>query len=63
MGALKIPARMVQSRGTQALCNRIGVRFNGVDQGTSVVAYDAPAGWIQLKNGARKNGDVEPYWR
>lgn len=63
MGALKIPQKLAYSRANQHLCHRIGLRLNGKDVGTDGVAYDVAAGWVLCKNGDRKTGTVEPYWR
>lgn len=63
MGALKIPQKLAYSRANQHLCHRIGIRLNGSDIGAEGVAYDVSAGWVLMRNGDRKTGTVEPYWR
>jgi hypothetical protein len=71
MSALAIPKRYSVNKLNTALCARLGVKFNGEDQGNRVLAYDMEAGWIKVR---RSNGEmgmetvtlkgkVEPYWR
>jgi hypothetical protein len=64
MGALKLPQVLAYSRANAALCHRIGVKLNGVDQAAGVIAYNVPEGWVLMQTtGERKTGLVEPYWR
>lgn len=64
MGALKLPQKLTYNRANAALCHRIGVKLDGVDQQAGVISYDVAAGYVIMQaNGERRNGVVEPYWR
>lgn len=64
MGALKLPQVLTYSKANQHLCHRIGVRLDGVDMAGGVIAYDVPRGFVVIqKDGSRRTGVVEPYWR
>lgn len=64
MSALKLPQALAYSRANQHLCHRIGVQLDGVDMGTSVIAYDVAKGFVVMQaTGDRRLGKVEPYWR
>lgn len=66
MNAIAVPQKFSLDRKNLALARRIGVRFDGMDCGSSVLSYDAPRGVITMLRGKDKvtlTGLVEPYWR
>jgi hypothetical protein len=64
MGALKLPQVLTYSRANAALCHRIGVKLDGVDQAAGCIAYNVPEGYVIMQaDGSKKTGLVEPYWR
>lgn len=56
------PRKLVRSRDNWELCNKIGIRFNGLPR-RDVNAYDCDEGWIVTTSGRLLYGPVEPYWR
>lgn len=63
MGAIAVPKYYSMAKGNAAICRRIGVKLDGVDQAWNVIAYNIPEGWVQLTNREIKKGVVEAYWR
>lgn len=57
------PRRLRLSDSTRDICKRVGVRFNGTAMPGNVYAYDVDEDWIEMKDGRRLRGIVEPYWR
>ncbi|TPI86395.1 hypothetical protein [Mesorhizobium sp. B2-8-9] len=57
------PRRLRLSDSTRDICKRVGVRFNGIGMPGNVYAYDVDEDWIELKDGRRLRGLVEPYWK
>jgi len=57
-----LPAAFRLTRESRKLARRIGVEFNGVRR-NDVYAYDVEEGWIEIADGVRLQGFVEPYWR
>ncbi|RWE37451.1 hypothetical protein [Mesorhizobium sp.] len=57
------PRRLRLSDSTRHICVRVGVLFNSISMPRNVYAYDVDEGWIELKDGKRLYGSVEPYWR
>jgi hypothetical protein len=63
MTALAIPQRLTVNRANAALCQRIGIKVDGKDMGTTVIAYDVAQGWVRTSSGTTVTGTIEPYWR
>jgi hypothetical protein len=63
MGSLALPAKLSVSLANEALCDRIGVRIDGVDMGKRVLSYDVAEGIARLTNGDVVHGTIQPYWR
>lgn len=63
MNALTVPQKLRLTPQTKALCKRIGVLIDGLDQGTSILSYNVAEGWALTSDGRIIKGNIEPYWR